>query len=82
VDGKFLRAIHQSIRARHLAWAAIEANKGVVKAEWRMDEMESRYEKSLPADNELDKEVPEYSKQKDENVINIDIKDVNMEEKE
>ncbi len=78
IDGKWLRSIHQSLRARRLAFLAIEANKGVVQAAWRADAIEKKYEQSIPADEELDKETPNLNDQQDEDLLNIQITDIDL----
>lgn len=79
--GMYLRAIHQSRRARVLALMAINANKGTVKADYNFDKEEQGYAKDSPADSQLDsdldKEMPGYST-KDEDFINAVIDDVDL----
>jgi hypothetical protein len=56
-QGKFERAINQSIRARNLAFAVIRANRGVIRPEWQFNAMEQGYVKRAPAEADLDAEV-------------------------
>ena len=55
--GAYLRAIHQSLRARRLAFASIKANHAEMRAEWQLNAMEQNYSKASPADGDLDKEM-------------------------
>jgi hypothetical protein len=50
-------AIHQSMRARNLAFAAIRANKAEIRAEWQFDDRERGYLGRAPAEADLDGEV-------------------------
>jgi hypothetical protein len=56
-QGKYERAINQSVRARNLAFAAIRANRGVIRPEWQFDAREQGYIKTAPPDRDLDAEV-------------------------
>jgi hypothetical protein len=82
-NGKFLRAMHQSRRARHFALLAIKANKGEETADLNFSkEDEDLMKKNAPSDSDLDREVDEQMKNeptKDEDIINsdpdVDLKD-------
>ncbi|MDQ3111746.1 MAG: hypothetical protein M3R17_17795 [Bacteroidota bacterium] len=81
-QGKFLRAMHQSRRARHFAILAIQANKGTETADMKLDPEDEAVMKDSPAaDAELDKELetanPGYS-QKDEDFINAALEDIDL----
>jgi hypothetical protein len=78
LDGKFIHSIHHSLRARRLAFTVISANKGIVKEEWKADLTEGWYQKSSATDDDLDKEVPDYGKQKDIDILSSDIKDIDV----
>jgi hypothetical protein len=85
-QGKFLRAMHQSRRARHFAILAIQANKGTETAEMKLDPEDEAVMKDSPAaDAELDKELetadPGYS-QKDEDFINAALEDIDLSDLE
>lgn len=57
-EGKYVRAMHQSRRARYLALLAIKANKGTETAEMNYSkEDEAMMSKNAPSDDELDKEL-------------------------
>jgi hypothetical protein len=56
-QGQYERSIHQSIRARNLAFAAIRANKAEIRAEWQFDDRERGYLGRAPAEADLDGEV-------------------------
>lgn len=60
--GFFVRAIHQSRRARILALSVINANKGAIKTDYNFDKDESALMKNAPSDSSLDDEM---SKDKD-----------------
>jgi hypothetical protein len=80
-QGKFLRAIHQSRRARQLAFLVIQANKGTVEKDWEFTKEESP--KGAPSDAELEKELPEDKENiTDEKLAGEDLKDVDVDEKE
>lgn len=75
-EGKFQRAAFQSLRARHFARLAIQANKGKEIIEMKNSAEEEKLE-NKPADQELDLEVTQNmpaDTQKDEDVINGDLK--------
>jgi len=57
-QGKFLRAMHQSRRARYFAILAIQANKGTESDDMKFSkEDEMKMSKNAPSDAELDKEA-------------------------
>ncbi len=56
-EGQYERAIHQCMFARNYAFAAIRANKAVIKAEWQFDQREQGYAGRAPAKEDLDGEV-------------------------
>src|ERR1051326_7502922 len=57
-EGKYLRAMHQSRRARWFAALASEANKGTVSEDMKFSkEDEEKMSKNAQSDEELDKEV-------------------------
>ena len=80
-QGKFLRAIHQSRRARQLAFFVIQANKGTVEKGWELNKEENPA--GAPTDAELEKELPaDTENTTDEKLAGEDLKDIDVEEKE
>jgi hypothetical protein len=80
-QGKFLRAIHQSRRARQLAFLVIQANKGTVEKGWELSKEENPA--GAPTDSDLEKELPADTENKtDEKLAGEDLKDIDVEEKE
>lgn len=80
-QGKFLRAIHQSRRARQLAFLVIQANKGTVEKGWELSKEENPT--GAPTDADLEKELPADTENKtDEKLAGEDLKDIDVEEKE
>ncbi len=85
-QGKFLRAMHQSRRARHFAILAIQANKGTETADMKLDPEDEAVMNDTPAnDAELDKELetasPGYS-QKDQDFVDAAISDLDLSDVE
>lgn len=79
--GKFVRAIHQSRRARQLAFLVISANKGTANKDWELTSEENPA--GAPTDAELEKELPaDKDNMTDEKLANEDLKDIDVEEKE
>ncbi|CAN5145639.1 hypothetical protein BH09BAC5_BH09BAC5_08320 [soil metagenome] len=86
LQGKFLRAMHQSRRARSFAILAIKANKGTESADMKLDPEDDAVMNDSPvSDADLDKELetasPGYS-QKDEDFINAAISDIDLSDVE
>jgi len=80
-QGKFLRAIHQTRRARQLAFLVIQANKGSVNKEWELTQEEKPA--NAPSDSELEKELPPDSEGlSDEKLANQDLKDIDLDDKD
>ena len=75
-QGKYVRAMHQSRRARYFALLAIKANKGEETDDMKFSkEDEASMNKNKPSDADLDKEVDEAMKNepnKDEDVMNAE----------
>ena len=72
LEGKYLRAIYHSRRARFLAVKAIEANKGVVPTDIGYTREDEGLMRGAPNDDELDKNVAKAlpdAPTKDEDVI-------------
>jgi hypothetical protein len=85
-QGKFLRAMHQSRRARHFAILAIQANKGTETADMKLDPEDDAVMNDSPAsDAELDKELetadPGYS-QKDQDFVDAALGDLDLSDVE
>jgi hypothetical protein len=85
-QGKYLRAMHQSRRARQLALLSIHANKGTEpagSANEKEDEDIMNAEKVSDAelDTELDKEMPGYST-KDEDFENAALEEIDLSDME
>lgn len=79
--GKFLRAIHQSRRARQLAFLVITANKGAAEKDWALTSEENPA--GAPTDAELEKELPaDTENMSDEKLAGGDLKDIDVDEKE
>jgi hypothetical protein len=87
-QGRFLRAMHQSRRARQFAVLAIQANKGTETADMKLDPEDEKVMadstvSDADLDQELNKESPGYS-QNDQDFINVVLSDIDlgdMEEK-
>lgn len=80
-QGKFLRAIHQSRRARQLAFMVITANKGTSEKGWELSKEENP--DGAPSDAELEKELPADTESlSDEKLAGGDLKDIDIDEKE
>ncbi|CAN5916132.1 hypothetical protein BH11BAC7_BH11BAC7_10560 [soil metagenome] len=85
-QGKFLRAMHQSRRARYFAILAIQANKGSETADMKLDPEDEAVMNDSPAtDTELDKELetatPGYS-QKDQDFVDAALNDLDLSDVE
>jgi hypothetical protein len=85
-EGKYLRAMHQSRRARQLAVMAIKANKGTEptgSANEQEDEdiMNSDKVTDADLDTELEQNSPGYS-QKDEDFVNAALEEIDLSDME
>lgn len=85
-QGKFLRAMHQSRRARYFAILAIQANKGTETADMKNNpEDETVMNDSPVSDADLDKELetasPGYS-QKDQDFVDAALSDIDLSDVE
>jgi hypothetical protein len=85
-DGKYLRAMHQSRRARQLAVLAIKANKGTEPANAANEKEDDDIMNSEPVsdadlDTELDKNMPGYST-KDEDFVNAALSEIDLSDME
>ena len=80
-QGKFVRAIHQSRRARQLAFLVIQANKGSVNKDWELTQEEKPA--NSPSDDELEKELPSDAENlTDEKIASSDLKDIDLDDKD
>ncbi len=80
-QGKFVRAIHQSRRARQLAFLVIQANKGTVSKDMELTQEEKPA--NAPSDDELEKELPADTENlTDEKIANSDLKDIDLDDKD
>ena len=80
-QGKFVRAIHQSRRARQLAFLVIQANKGNVNKEWELTQDEKPA--GSPTDEALEKELPADAENlTDEKLADSDLKDIDLDDKD
>ena len=80
-QGKFLRAIHQSRRARQLAFLVIQANKGTVEKDMELTSEEKPA--GAPTDEELEKELPaDAENMTDEKLAAGDLKDIDLDDKD
>lgn len=80
-QGKFVRAIHQSRRARQLAFLVIQANKGTVNKEWELTAEETP--KGAPSDADLEKELPADTEAlTDEKLAGTELKDIDLSDKD
>ena len=77
MSGKYARAIHQSRRARQLAFITITSNKGTINKEWELGPDENADDGSKTADAELDKELPD-DKVTDQDLINSELTDIDL----
>ena len=85
-QGKFLRAMHQSRRARHLAILAIQANKGTETEDMKDTKEDEEIMNAEPVsdadlDTELNKEMPGYST-KDEEFVDAALDDIDLSDME
>lgn len=85
-QGKFLRAMHQSRRARRLAILAIQANKGTETAEMKDTKEDEEIMNANPVsdaelDSELDTQMPGYST-KDEDFVDAALDDIDLSDME
>ncbi len=85
-QGKFLKAMHQSRRARYFAIQAIQANKGTETADMKLDPEDEGVMNDTPAsDADLDKELnadsPGYS-QKDQDFVDAALSDIDLSDVE
>jgi len=79
--GKFARAIHQSRRARQLAFLVIQANKGVIEKDMELTAEEKPA--GAPSDDELEKELPADTEgTTDEKLATSDLKDIDLDDKD
>ncbi|TND01783.1 MAG: hypothetical protein FD123_4159 [Bacteroidetes bacterium] len=86
MNGKFLRAMHQSRVARRYAILALKANKGEESADLAFDKEDEAIMNDNPVSDqelqaELDKEMPGYST-KDEDFVDKEISDIDIGENE
>ncbi|GAB4150761.1 MAG: hypothetical protein Fur0041_23230 [Bacteroidia bacterium] len=80
--GNYLRAMHQSRRARYFAVLAIQANKGTEPSgsafeKEDQDLMDKNPVSDAELDKELDQEMPGYSK-KDEDFVNAALTEIDL----
>lgn len=80
--GEFLRAMHQSRRARYFAILSIQANKGTETADMKLDPEDEQVMNENPSsDADIDKDLnsasPGYS-QKDEDFVNAALNDIDL----
>lgn len=85
-EGKYMRAMHQSRRARQLAMLSIKANKGTEPtgaANEKEDEdiMNSETVSDADLDKELDTSMPGYST-KDEDFVNAALEEIDLSDME
>ena len=85
-QGKYMRAMHQSRRARHLAVLSIKANKGTEPANAANEKedddiMNSESVSDTDLDTELEKESPGYS-QKDEDFETAALEEIDLTDME
>jgi hypothetical protein len=85
-QGNYLRAMHQSRRARHLAVLSIQANKGTEpanSANEKEDEdiMNAENVSDADLDKELETNSPGYS-QKDEDFVNAALEEIDLSDME
>lgn len=81
-DGKYLRAMHQSRRARQLAVLSIKANKGTEPANAANEKedddiMNSETVSDAELDTELNNNMPGYST-KDEDFVNAALSEIDL----
>lgn len=80
--GEFLRAMHQSRRARYFAILAIQANKGTETSDMKLDAQDDQVMNDNPVsdadlDAQLNTESPGYS-QNDEDFVNAVLDDIDI----
>lgn len=85
-EGKYLRAMHQSRRARQLAILSIKANKGTEPANAANEKedddiMNAENVSDTDLDAELEKNSPGYS-QKDEDFVNAALEEIDLSDME
>lgn len=86
MQGKYLRAMHQSRRARRLAILAIQANKGTETADMKDTKEDDEIMNENPVsdselDADLDKDMPGYST-KDEDFVDAALNDIDLADME
>jgi hypothetical protein len=69
--GSYQDAIFHSLRARELAIQVIRENRGRLRPEFYRDEMEQRYARGIPRDEELDRRLDRSKVGKDDDVIHL-----------
>ena len=84
--GEFLRAMHQSRRARLLAIAAIKANKGTETSDMSLEKEDDQVMNDSPVDDatldkQLDQESPGYSTS-DEDFVDAVLSDIDLSDME
>lgn len=79
-NGKYVRAIHHTRRARQLAFLAIQANKGSIDNDWDLSNDEPLKEK-VPGDAELESELSSANLT-DQDIINAVLDDIDVGENE
>ncbi len=82
MKGNYLRAMHQSRRARHFAILAIQANKGTETADLKLDKEDEQVMNDNPVsdaelDKELEEQMPGYST-KDEDFVDAAIAEIDL----
>jgi hypothetical protein len=81
-QGEFLRAMHQSRRARQFAILAIQANKGTETADMKLDAEDDAVMNDNPVsdadlDKDLDTAMPGYSTN-DQDFVNAALDDIDL----
>jgi hypothetical protein len=70
-DGSYRDAIFHSLRARELAIQVIRENRGRLRPEFNRDEMEQRYSRDIPRDEELDRRLDKSKVGRDEDTVHL-----------
>lgn len=70
-QGSYREAIFHSLRAREIAIRIIGENRGQIRREYFRDEMEERYTRDIPRDEELDRRLDKVNIGSDDEAVHL-----------